>query len=467
MERKKLDPTLKPSWVWAIAYGSIIGWAAFVLPIDWIAEAGPLGASIGILIGALMMIVIGLSYSYMINLFPVSGGEFVYTFVRFGRVNAFIAGWFLTLAYICIVALNASALALLSKFIFPDFVKVGYLYTIAGYEVYLGQIAIATSALALFAYLNIRGASVSGQLQFFFCLVLIFGILLMSIGTALSSSSSLQNLSPGFLPGQSALISCLRILSIAPFAFMGFDNIPQAAEEFNFDPKKALSLIFLSIFSALITYPALILLISSFEPWQVMLEEIGHKEWTTGILIERHLGPIGLFVITISISMGVLTGLNGFCISASRLLFAMGRAKVLPDSFGNLHEKRHTPYVGILFTMALAALAPWFGREALLWIVDMSALGVAIAYSYCCFAAYCSFSWRDFPGKKGVALIGGLLSIGFMLILLFPLTPASLHYPSLIALAVWIILGTLFYAANWKKYHAISDEEMTYLITGK
>jgi len=103
--------TLKPRWVFAIALGSAVGWGAFILPTDWLATGGPLGTLVGFAIGAGLMLVIAVSYGFLIRTFPVSGGELTYALIGYGRVHAFFAGWFLTLGYVCIVALNASALA--------------------------------------------------------------------------------------------------------------------------------------------------------------------------------------------------------------------------------------------------------------------------------------------------------------------------------------------------------------------
>src|SRR5690625_5689956 len=114
-DRAQLEKTLKPHWIWAIALGSAIGWGAFVQPTTWLAEAGPLGVIIGFSIGAVLMMLIAVSYGFLIRTFPVSGGEFAYAYISLGRTHAFIAGWFLTFGYICIVALNASAFALMFK----------------------------------------------------------------------------------------------------------------------------------------------------------------------------------------------------------------------------------------------------------------------------------------------------------------------------------------------------------------
>ena len=60
-------------------------------------------------------------------------------------------------------------------------------------------------------------------------------------------------------------------------------------------------------------------------------------------------GYIGLGVLAIAIIMGIFTGLNGFLMSASRLLFSMGRSGIMPTAFSKLHSKYKTPYVAIIF----------------------------------------------------------------------------------------------------------------------
>ncbi|MFD2922559.1 APC family permease [Halobacillus naozhouensis] len=479
-ERQQLKRSLKPHWVWAIAFGSAIGWGAFVLPPDWISQAGPAGVIIGILLGAVLMMVIGVSYGFLIEKFPVTGGEFSYAYIGFGRGLAFFAGWFLTLGYICIVALNASALALLAKFLFPEFVRIGNLYTVAGYDVSIIQVLIASAALIIFALLNIRGTSFSGRTQFVFSMILIFGILLLAGGAIFADGPSISNLSPAFLPDQTAIASILTILAIAPFAYVGFDNIPQAAEEFKFEANKAFGLIIWSLVAAGLAYAVMIFVTASVMPWQELLAQIESQNsvWGTGDAIESYMGRTGVFIIAIAVVMGIFTGLNGFFISSSRLTFAMGRARILPNAFRKLHKKYHTPYVGILFTLIVCLIAPWFGRQALLWVVDMSSTGVAIAYFFCTATAYKIFKWSDkqkdthyastvAPGRKLLSLIGLISSLGFLVLLLVPQSPASLGKESYIVLGVWILLGIVFYLFNAPRYNKIEEKEMNYLILGK
>ena len=73
----KLEKKLSPLNVWSLALGCIIGWGAFVMPGNtFLGKAGPLGTAIAMGIAALIMIIIAFNYNFMINKYPVAGGEF-------------------------------------------------------------------------------------------------------------------------------------------------------------------------------------------------------------------------------------------------------------------------------------------------------------------------------------------------------------------------------------------------------
>ncbi|ASK62134.1 amino acid permease [Virgibacillus phasianinus] len=474
-ERTQLKKSLKPHWVWAIALGSSIGWGAFVQPTVWMSGGGPLGVIIGFLIGAALMMLIAVSYGFLIKSFPVSGGEFAYAFVSLGRTHAFICGWFLTLGYICIVALNASAFALMFKFIFPKVIENLHLYQIAGWDVYGMEVLIASLVLIIFGYLNVRGTGLTGRMQFIFCVIMLAGVALITILIGGSPGTSLSDIKPYFPTDTTTFAAIISIVAIAPWAYVGFDNVPQAAEEFNFSSKKAFSLIILAILFSGILYSFMIIATAMASPWQAMAE--AGNIWGTAAAVKDVLGAFGLVILAVALSMGIFTGLNGFIISASRLLFAMSRAKILPEVFSKVHPKYKTPYVGIIFTAVLAMFAPWFGREALLWVVDMSSIGVSIAYFYTCFTAFSIFKWSmssDFnsakhviaPGKKFISIIGMLASITFIGLLLIPGSPAFLGIESRIALLAWIVLGAVFYLVKRTEFNKIPKEELNYLILG-
>ncbi|WP_158735862.1 APC family permease [Alteribacillus sp. YIM 98480] len=475
-DRPTLKKSFKPHWIWAIALGSSIGWGAFVQPSVWMSDAGPLGVMLGFVIGALLMMLIAVSYGVLIKSFPVSGGEFTYAFISLGKKHAFVCGWFLTLGYICIVALNASAFALMFKFVFPSLVENLQMYQIAGWDVYLFEIMAATLLLGIFTYFNIKGGVISGRMQFIFCSVMVLSIFTLLITVGFNPGSSVSHVEPYFPTDKTAFAAIISIVAIAPWAYVGFDNVPQAAEEFKFSSKKAFSLIIFALIAAAILYCAMVYTTALIMPWEELANQ--NVDWGTGAAVVDMLGAFGLTILVLALTMGIFTGLNGFIMSASRLLFAMSRAKFLPKGFSKLHPKYNTPHLGIIFTTMIAMLAPWFGREVLLWIVDMSAIGVSIAYFYTCYTAYSMFKWSNHDGsalqvetvsprKKLISLIGMTASIIFMGLLLIPSSPAFLGMESRIALVVWVILGVVFYMKKRKELNNISDDELRYLILGE
>ena len=466
VDRGNLKQNLSEKFVWAIAYGSCIGWGAFILPGDWIKQSGPIASSIGIVIGALLMILIAVSYGALVEKFPVSGGAFAFSFLSFGRYVSFFSSWFLTFGYVCVVALNATAFSLLIKFLLPNVLNNGKLYTVAGWDVYITEIVIATVLLIVFMLITIRGASVSGSLQYYFCVAMVLVVALMFIGSFFSSHFSLSHLEPLASVDKGWFQSIIMIVSIAPWAYVGFDNIPQTAEEFNFSPNKTFKLIVYSLLAASLTYVVMLL----YTGWLgTQATSLNGNLWLTGAVTQDAFGFIGLAVLAVAIIMGIFTGLNGFLMSSSRLLFSMGRSGIMPTVFSKLHSKHKTPYVAIIFLVAVSLIAPWLGRTALTWIVDMSSTGVSIAYFITCLSATKLFSFNKqsntyAPVYKIFCFFLSIVSFVFLCLLLIPGSPAALSIPSYIALGIWLVIGLIFFIIRLPKLKKMNNDEMSRLI---
>lgn len=465
VDRGDLQQNLSEKFVWAIAYGSCIGWGSFILPGDWISQSGSIAAAIGITIGALLMIIIGVSYGALVKHFPISGGAFAFSYLSFGRYVSFFSSWFLTFGYICVVALNATAFSLLLKFMMPGVLEHGKLYTIAGWDVYITEIIIATALLLLFTFITIRGAQVSGSLQYYFCIAMVVVVLLMFFGSFFGSGFSLSNLQPLADEKKGWFTSIIMIVAVAPWAYVGFDNIPQTAEEFDFAPNKTFKLIVYSLLAAAGTYVLMIL----YTGWLSSRGAENSDLWVTGAVTQQSFGYIGLFVLAVAITMGIFTGLNGFLMSSSRLLFSMGRSGIMPGVFSKIHPRFKTPYVAILFLGALTLIAPWLGRTALTWIVDMSSTGVSVAYLVTCLSATKLFSYNKesntyAPIYKTFAIVGSIFAFIFLGLLLIPGSPAALSTPSYIALIVWLVLGLAFFVVRYPKLKNMDKDELSRLI---
>ena len=465
VERTELDNTMSKRFIWAIAYGSSIGWGAFILPGDWLASSGTLGSTLGITIGGILMLIIAVAYGGLTTRFPVSGGEFAFSYAGFGKYVSFIASWFLALGYICVVALNASAFSLLFKFILPEFLEIGYLYTIAGWDVYIMEVILSSLVLVLFAFISIKGSGLSGNLQFLFCLFMALVVTVLFGWSFFSGEFTLSNAEPLFNDEAGIWTSIILIVAIAPWMYVGFDNIPQAAEEFKFSPDKTFKLIVFGIIASIITYVLMILITSWVYPDE---QSIDGALWVTGSVIQSAMGALGMTLLALAISFGVFTGLNGFYLSSSRLLFALGRARFIPPVFMKL-GKNKTPYVAVLFIMTVCLAAPWLGRTALSWIVDMSSTGVSVAFLITSLVAVKFFSRKENYNILYIifGVLGALISLAFLVLLLYPGSPASLSAPSYIALGAWVVLGAIFFLFQLKKLRALTKEELDYLILNK
>lgn len=94
----------------SIAFGCIIGWGSFVNPgKKFLPNSGVAGTAIAMVLGALVMIIIAFSYAYMIPKYPKAGGEFTFTKECYGKIPAYVCGWFLVAAYLTNVPMNSTA----------------------------------------------------------------------------------------------------------------------------------------------------------------------------------------------------------------------------------------------------------------------------------------------------------------------------------------------------------------------
>lgn len=449
-ELKELD-------IWALALGAIIGWGCFVMPgLNFLPKGGPIGSMIGLMVGAAIICVISLSYSYMIKNFPFSGGEFVYVSNVYGKKHAFVCGWMIVLAYWSLIPLNSTALALVSRSVLPillpgkaSFFMFGYLYSIAGWDVYLGEILLAWFFIILIGVINLRGVKGFGRFQSVAALLMTASVLVVVIGI-LFKEHDFSNLTPGFASVSSGdikpkgIIPCIfAVLAYAPYCFVGFDSIPQAAEEYKFSHGKTKKIMIIAILTGGLIYAALVLITSIPSPWTDTV--LKNYEWPTGAIIQRTLGNTGMLFIGLAMLCAVVSGINGFYMAASRLMHSMSSSKSLPRIFEKL-GKNKTPKNAIIFLMIISLIAPFFGRVVLSWIVDMTCVGAAMGFTYTCACAYKYSKNKGDNSQAIISFLGILLSLVFLVETFIPGMPGFLSIPSFIILGIWVVLGCIMWA---------------------
>lgn len=478
-ENKKLQRRLSPANVWALAFGCIIGWGSFVNPgKKFLPNSGVAGTAIAMALGAVVMIIIACSYAYMIPKYPKAGGEFNFTKECFGKNTAFVCGWFLVAAYLTNVPMNSTAIGLIVDGLdgSADILKFGFHYSVAGFEIYFGEMIFATALLVLFAYLNMCGVKKAGIVQTILSGLLVTSVFTLAVAallstkakgihmepiwgfdkaSAMAAEATMENIGDFAHRGSGGILSAvLATFAIAPWAYVGFDTIPQAAEEFNFSYKKVIGIMVVAILFGCFVYTTNNTVAAAvLANWP---EKVMAGEWVLLVAAEEMLGAFGKVLIGIAVSCAVLSGIMGFYLASSRLLYSMALDGYLPMAFGRIDEKYGTPKNAIIFCMIISLSGPILGREALGWFVDMSAIGASMGFFFTCASAIRKMNQdRDADGyKKAMALAGVIFSAVFMVLQLVPIPGlAGVHFgkESYLMLVVWVILGMFFYLSHRTK----------------
>ena len=473
MEKSNLRRQLSPMHVWAIAFGCVIGWGSFINPgKKFLPNSGVAGTAIAMILGALVMIIIAFSYAYMVPKYPSAGGEFSFAKNCFGKTNAFICGWFLVVAYLTNVPMNSTAIGLIVDGLdsTADYLKFGFHYSIAGFDIYAGEMLLSTMILVLFGWLNVIGVKKAGIVQTILSSLLVTCVFVLFVSALLSSKAKGVNMKPIWGFDKSAAIAAgtatseigkyaytgsagiagaiLATFAIAPWAYVGFDAIPQAAEEFNFSFRKVSFIMMIAIvFGCFVYVSNNTVAAAALENWP---ERVIAGEWVLLIAAEELLGRFGKVLIGLGVSCAVLSGIMGFYLASSRLMYSMSREGYLPKWFGIVERKYGTPRNAIIFCVLISLSGPIPGREALGWFVDMSAIGASIGYFFTC-ASTLITARKHRDGTtflKGMAWIGVIFSLAFMVLQLIPIPGLSgVHFgkESYIMLVIWVLIGLVFY----------------------
>ncbi len=424
----------------ALAFGAMIGWSWVVLSGTWIAGAGALGAMLAFLLGGFVIVLIGLTYAELAAAMPLAGGEHVYATRALGPRAAFFCTWAITLGYVSVCAFEAVALPTVVATFVPGLDEFP-LWTVADWTVTAPWVAIGVVAAATITWLNVVGVRMAAFVQS------VVVALILGVGLAFFFGLGLQgdpaHLDPLFVDGVGGVAG---VLVMVPFLFVGFDVIPQAAEEINLPHAAIGRLLVLSVLLAAAWYALIVLGVG------LALPETARSaaELVTVDAMRAVWGEPGAVALVLAGLGGILTSWNAFMVGGSRAIYAMARAGQLPAVLGRLHPRYRTPHYAIALIGALSVIAPFFGRPALVWLVDAGGLGIVVAYATVAWS-FLVLRRREpemprpylVPAGPVVGWLALVLSIGLALLYL-PGSPAALLWPQEWAIVLaWAVLGVL------------------------
>ena len=444
---------------WALAFGCSVGWGSFVMPGNtFLPVAGPIGTAVGLGLGGLVMLVLAVNFNYLMNKYPDCGGIYTYTKKAFGYDHGFLSAWFLILTYIAIIWANATALPLIARTVIGDTFKFGYLYQIAGFDIYLGEILLAIGALVL-AALVCFFRKPAAWTQIIMAALLFVGVVIV-FAFAVGKNGT-DGFEPAFSPDKSARNGVFTIFALAPWAFVGFESITHSASEAKFSLKKSFRIMAVAVIMASVAYILLSLLAVTAHPedtgsWVDYTSNLGNYSGTasqpTFYAAESALGDTGSLILGVAALGAIFTGLVGNYIALSRLLTSLSRDGLFPAWIGRTN-RRFVPKNAILGILAVSVLLPFFGRTAISWIVDVTTVGATIAYALASASAWKTARLEKNRKYMIAGMAGLIISLLFALEFLIPniIDVSTLSTESYLILAVWSIGGFLYFRLFLRK----------------
>lgn len=466
MKDKKFKKVCNSFDVLVLAFGAMIGWGWVISSGNWINDAGVLGTMIGFAIGGIMIYFVGLVYAELTTAMPECGGEHVFSYKAFGRFGSFVCTWSIILSYVGVVCFEACSFPTIIQYIFPNFLQ-GYLYTIAGFDVYASWLVVAILTAMFITYINIKGVKSAAIMQTILTIIIaLVGIVLIFSASVLGNSDNLKE--QLFVGGDNFdnLKNILSIAAVAPFFLFGFDVIPQVAEEINVPLKKLGRLIIVSILLAVSFYALVVFAIGL----SMSSKDIANSLSLSGLaaadaMVSLFHNELMAKVLIFGGLCGILTSWNSFLLGGSRAMYSMAESRMIPHCFARLHESHKTPVNAILLVGGASVIAPFFGRAVLVWIANASSFACCIAY---CLVSISFLVIRKKEPKmlrpykikyyRTVGFIAIIMSGIMVMMYLIPGSGSTLGIHELIIILLWAFLGLLFFTFSKVKYKKIEIE---------
>lgn len=415
----------------------------------WVDNAGSLGTLLAFAAGGLTIGFIGATYAELVAAMPKAGGEHVYTHAALGPNWSFACTWALLMAYATVCVFESVALPTAIEYLLPQ-IRLGELWRVADAPVDAGFVLVGIAgaiAMTTVNYLGIRAASVVQS---------IVTVAILGAGVLLFAGAFMH----GSVATATPLIAVpatgiLSIVIMVPALLVGFDVLPQSAEEIDLPPRRIGILLVFSLALAVLWYGAISFAVATAIP----KENLPTAPMATGdaaALLWNN--PWAGYALVVGGIGGILTSWNAFIIGGSRVMFALAESGWLPPLFARLHPRYRTPYAAIALLGILSCISPFFGRTILLWLINTGSLAVVVAYIFVPIAFLVLRQQRpQLPRPFKIRyprFVGGTaIVLGVALLCLFlPGSPSALTWPQeWIIVLLWAACGVAIW---WRRTHS-------------
>ena len=392
-----------------------------------------------------------MGYAELGSAMPEAGGGYLWVREGLRRPNAFISGWMAWLAHIVAGSLYAVGFG-------SFFISLLQMTNILPLESLFGIIPLdkltAVAVIAVFTFINIKGASETGRVGTIITvvqLVAIVSIIFLGLWAMSSHPNNWQSNFSDFLPmGFAGLVAAMGLTFIA---FEGYEIIVQTGEEVK-NPKRNIpraifiSLAIVVVMYCLIAFVSIGAIFPDMPSWQF----IGlHGELGIMKSVELFM-PYGAFIVLAGGLVSTLAALNATTFSSARVAFAMGRHYNLPHKLSAIHPRFKTPYVSVILsciimgTMAYALPLEDIAHAAgVIFLLLFTQVNLAVISIRRMYGDKLDYGYKT-PFFPYVPIIGIILMISLAVYLLIT---APLSWAITV---LWILIGfTIYRIFTFKK----------------
>lgn len=321
----------------ALGLGTAVGVSIFSVIAPASGLAGP-GMLISVLVAALPMYLIAVSYAYLGSAVPVSGASFAWPARFLHPAIGFFIAWARIIANMGAMVVLALVLVRYGSMLVPLPTK---------------PTMFAVLVLALGA--NWFGIHIAARVQKWLlsAVLLLFALFILWGGASAFQPANLQPLFPHGAHG--VIIAAPLLMGL----FFGIEAATEAGAEVR-DSQRNIPLgIALSIGSATILYLA----VGFISLGLIGADALAASEAPILDAARVFMGPLAVPVIAIAAVLSIGKSLNAIFAMFSRSLFAMGEAGVLPAALGRVHPRWHTPHIALLTVFGIGCVGLFLPME--------------------------------------------------------------------------------------------------------
>lgn len=349
-----------------IGVGAMIGAGIFVLTGIAAGTAGP-ALILAFAMNGVITVLTAMIYAELGSAIPEAGGGYLWVKEGLPGPNGFLAGWMSWFAHAVAGSLYGVGFG---GFIY-ELLRILFLDPAAHHDEHTGifltaplqlpfgiellegdlvQKIFAVLIILLFLYINYRGTSETGAVGNIVTVLKVIIILIFIVSglfVIFGEPARFETFQP-FAPRD--IIGIVSAMGLTFIAFEGYEIIVQAGEEVREPRKNIPRAVFLSLMIVVPIYMLVaFVIIGAVDPpegtvvyeWLGELGEIGIARAAAQFM------PFGTVLIMIGGLLSTMSALNATTFSSTRVSFAMGRDRALPDSFSNVSSKTRTPHIAL------------------------------------------------------------------------------------------------------------------------